>query len=269
MYAPGGRRGKRRRLRVNALVVVLLATLAGAPATAAPVASSTGPGGAASAGGVGAASAVGVGAASAVGVGAGGLSLALAALPSPVAFGAPLSVVGHLSGAGSAARVVVLQQNPYPFTGGFRAIGNPQLTNADGAFQFNLISLPVTTQFLVVTVGPGEPVSATLTVPVRLAVSTQVSVHPTRHGYANAVFSGLISPAQAGARVSVQRLVDGQWRLLVATYASASAAAAGGSSYTAALRLRHGGYYRVFASPIEDSHLASFSPPTLVHVSGH
>ncbi len=183
-----------------------------------------------------------------------------------MAFGAPVSLVGRLNGSAAGSRVVVLQQNPYPFTGGFHPIGNPQLTTADGALQFNLISLPVTTQFLVVTVGPGQPVSGTLTVPVDLAVTAHVAVHPTRRDYSMAPFTGLVNPVEIGARVSVERLVAGVWHFLVAI--SSGPATAAGASYAATLRLRHGGYYRVSVMPVEDSHVVGWSPPSLVHVSG-
>ncbi len=192
------------------------------------------------------------------------LAMSLVGLPSPVAFGAPVSLSGTLSGSGADGRLVLLQANAYPFTGGFQNVGNPQLTSPSGTFQFNLISLPVTTQFLVVTLGPGQPVSATLTEYVELTATMQASLRHTSHGYVSATFSGLISPAEVGGRVSVQRLVGGQWRLLTAT--TSVPATVGSSAYSMTLRLRHGGYYRVFAAPIEDSHVASASQPMLLHI---
>ena len=105
-----------------------------------------------------------------------------------------------------------------------------------------------------------------MTVPVELAVTSRVAVHPTGRGYATATFTGEVSPAEIGARISVQRLVGAAWRLIVATYSHTGTGTA--STYTATLRLRHGGYYRVFAAPVEDSHVASSGPGQTVHVSG-
>ena len=44
------------------------------------------------------------------------LGLALAATPNPVAFGAPSTLAGTLSGTGNAGRPIQLQQKPFPFT---------------------------------------------------------------------------------------------------------------------------------------------------------
>ena len=61
------------------------------------------------------------------------LGLALAATPNPVAFGAPSTLAGTLSGTGNAGRPIRLQQKPFPFTSAFTNVGNVQLTNAQGA----------------------------------------------------------------------------------------------------------------------------------------
>ena len=34
-----------------------------------------------------------------------------------------------------------LQQNPFPYTGGFVDYGNPELTLANGAFAFNVLGV--------------------------------------------------------------------------------------------------------------------------------
>ena len=52
------------------------------------------------------------------------LGLALAATPNPVAFGAPSTLAGTLSGTGNAGRPIRLQQKPFPFTGKFANVGN-------------------------------------------------------------------------------------------------------------------------------------------------
>ncbi|MEA2299879.1 MAG: hypothetical protein QOE44_414 [Solirubrobacteraceae bacterium] len=195
------------------------------------------------------------------------LSLDVSALPNPIALGSPMSVVGTLTGSGAVGSAVVLQQNPFPFTTGFRIFGSPGLVAADGGFQFEGIVPTVTTQYRVVSVGPGQPVvSATLTEFVHLAVTMTVSRRRTQVGDPQADFSGLITPAQVGARVSVQRLVGKQWWLVAAT--KAHQASPGLSSYTLPVRLRHSGLYRAAAASVEGGHLANVSPPVLVHVSG-
>jgi len=54
--------------------------------------------------------------------------LTLAATSNPVPFGRSTTIVGTLSGTGNGGRQVVLQQNPFPYTGGFTTVGNAQLT---------------------------------------------------------------------------------------------------------------------------------------------
>ena len=66
--------------------------------------------------------------------------------------------------------------------------------------------------------------------------------------------------------MSLQRLVNGQWLLVVAT--TGQPAAGGISTYAVTLHIRRGGYYRVFAAPVEDGHAAGRSLPVLVHVNG-
>jgi hypothetical protein len=192
------------------------------------------------------------------------LSLAIGAVPSPVGFGGSLSVVGTLRGTGADGRTVVLQQNPYPFPGAFATVGNPELTSPTGAFSFSLLSLPLTTQFRVATIGAGQViVSPTVTETVAVGVTMHVTSHQTRTGSYSFHFSGSIGPAELGGRVSVQRLVAGQWRHVATTTARSSSA--GASSYSKTVRRRHGGFFRVYVTPVEGGHVAGSSQPRLVH----
>jgi hypothetical protein len=193
------------------------------------------------------------------------LTLAIVGVPNPVTFGAPVTIAGTLSGTGAASRQVILQQNPYPYTAGFQnSATNPLLTTAAGSFQFNLLSLPLSTQFRVVSIGAGAPVlSPTLTEDVALAVTLRVTRHRIHAGYYSVLFSGGVSPAEVGARVSLQKLVGSQWRYVAATTARSGGAAS--SSYALTRRLRHGGYYRVHSSPVEGGHVANVSRAMLVH----
>jgi hypothetical protein len=195
------------------------------------------------------------------------LTLAITALPNPVTLGSSIGVVGTLTGSDAPGSAVVLQQNPFPFTTGFRILGAPCVVAADGGFQFDGIVPTVTTQYRVVSVGPGPPVVSTpLTEFVHLSVTIAVLRRHTSPGNPSAEFSGLIAPAQVGARVTVQRLIAGVWWLVAAT--KAHAAASGLSSYFLPLHLRHSGFYRVSAASIEGGHLANVSQPVLIHASG-
>jgi hypothetical protein len=191
------------------------------------------------------------------------LSLAIAA-PNTVTFGDPLAITGTLAGTGAAGSVVVLQQNPYPFTTGFEELGSPGVIPPSAAFALDAGTPAVTTQYRVVTVGPGDPVvSGTLTVFVGLALTLTETSHKARDDTYDVHFAGLIRPTDDDARVSLQELIHGRWKFVSATRSRRAASAQ--SRYAITLRLRHGGYFRVFAASIDGGHIASFSQPQLVH----
>ena len=56
-------------------------------------------------------------------------------------FSNPFFVEGHLSGTGATNREVVLQANPFPYLGGSKNVGNPELANSAGAFSFPYVGL--------------------------------------------------------------------------------------------------------------------------------
>jgi hypothetical protein len=191
------------------------------------------------------------------------LSLVISASANPVLTGTPVSIVGAITGTDAGGSVVVLQQDPFPFSGGFQVVGGPGVASASGSFSFETGPIATATEFRVVGVGPGEPlVSDTLTEFAQVAVTMDV----TRTGAKGTTFAGVIAPAEDGARVSVQRLVGGRWMLVAAS--TARAAAAGSSSYAITLHLVHSGSYRVFAASVEGGHLENESPPETIHAHG-
>jgi hypothetical protein len=195
------------------------------------------------------------------------LSVGITALPDPVVYGAGLTVAGTVAGTGGGNREVILQANPYPFTAGFQNLGNPALTTADGGFAFNLLALPSTTQFRVVSVGAGQTVGSPVTTEdVALAVSTRVSRHRTRPGSYTIHFSGTVSPAELGASVGVQRLVGRTWELVKRT--TAGPGSAGESAYSTTIHVQHGGFYRVRVLPVEGGHVIGYGPAALVRLAG-
>jgi hypothetical protein len=58
------------------------------------------------------------------------LSLQIVGAPNPVVFGNPFFVEGTLSGTGAASHEIVLQAKPFPYLGGFKDVGNPEVTNS-------------------------------------------------------------------------------------------------------------------------------------------
>jgi len=62
----------------------------------------------------------------------------------------------------------VLQANPFPYLGGFKTVGNPEVTNSVGGFSFPFLGLNENAQLRVMTVG--RPVVSSLVVLENVAV---------------------------------------------------------------------------------------------------
>jgi hypothetical protein len=169
------------------------------------------------------------------------LGLALAATPNPVAFGAPSTLAGTLSGTGNAGRPIRLQQKPFPFTAKFTNVGNVQLTNAQGAFSFALLSVPVTTQYRVLVTDKPSVVSPVLTVSVAVVVGTKTTrTHVHRGGHVH--FSGTIKPNVPNVPVAIQKLnAKKHWVTISGTITRA------GGTYSKTIEIKRGGSYRVYA----------------------
>jgi hypothetical protein len=169
------------------------------------------------------------------------LGLALAATPNPVAFGAPSTLAGTLSGTGNAGRPIQLQQKPFPFTSAFANAGNAQLTNAQGGFAFALLAIPLTTQYRVLVTDNKSVVSPVLTVNVTVAVGTKTTrTHVHRGGHVH--FSGTIRPNVPNVPVAIQKLnAKKHWVTISGTITR------NGGVYSKTVRIRRGGSYRVYA----------------------
>jgi hypothetical protein len=169
------------------------------------------------------------------------LGLALAATPNPVAFGAPSTLAGTLSGTGNAGRPIQLQQKPFPFTSAFANLGNAQLTNAQGGFSFALLAVPLTTQYRVLVTDKPSVVSPILTVNVTVVVGTKTTrTHVHRGGHVH--FSGTVHPNVANIPIAIQKLnAKNHWVTISGTITR------NGGTYGKTVLIRRGGSYRVYA----------------------
>ena len=77
------------------------------------------------------------------------LGVTLAATPNPLAPGGSTTLAGQLTGTGNGGRQIVLQSNPFPYTQGFKPVGNKLITDAAGNFSFNALPVAFNTQFRV------------------------------------------------------------------------------------------------------------------------
>ena len=188
------------------------------------------------------------------------LALQIAGVPNPVLFGEPFLVEGTLTGTGSANHAIVLQANLFPFTAGFKTVGNPELTNASGGFSFPVVGLDENAQLRVQTVG--API---VTSPVVLEnVAVRVTFHARRtHRRGRWRLYGTVTPAEVGALVGFQRLVPGG-RTVNAGGTSVRSGSAMTSQFARTVRVRHRGLYRALVKIADGSHVSAYSAPVLI-----
>jgi hypothetical protein len=188
------------------------------------------------------------------------LSVAIVGVPNPVPYGFPFIVEGTLSGTGSAGHPVRLESNPFPYLGGFQAVGNTELTNATGGFSFPYVGLLVNTQLRVSTVGK-PAVSSPV---VAESVAVRVSIHvrgAKRRGFAR--ISGTVAPAEVGALVGFQLLEPGHRSRNVGGTVVTSATATV-SRFSKVIRVRHHRLYKALVRVSDGAHVSAYSAPVLI-----
>jgi hypothetical protein len=192
------------------------------------------------------------------------LSIQIVATPSPVPFGDSFTLSGTLSGNGGGGRVVALQANPFPYTQGFRTLGNPEVTSATGSFSFPVVGLASNTQLRVVMTAPPYVASPVLQQGVAVQVSLHVRrAHRRRPG--NFVrFYGTIAPAEPGAHVGIQLLRSGAPSINLGGTIVTSAGI-GLSRFSTVVRIRHRGLYEVLVQVFDGSHVSAYSAPVRIH----
>lgn len=187
------------------------------------------------------------------------LSVQIAGVPNPVLFGNPFVVEGHLSGTGAANHEVVLQANPFPYLGGLKDVGNPELTSSSGGFSFPYVGLLENAQLRVVTVGKPEVASPVVVENVAVRVSFHVR-RAARRGYA--YLYGTVAPAEVGALVGFQLLQPGGSVNEGGTVVKAGTS--GVSRFGRAIRVRHAGLYRALVKVSDGAHVFNYSEPILI-----
>jgi len=188
------------------------------------------------------------------------LSVQIVGTPNPVVFGSSFFVEGTLSGTGASTHEVVLQANPFPYLGGFKTVGDPEVTNSAGGFSFPSLGLLENAQLRVVTVG--KPVVASPVVVENVAVRVSFHVRRARRrGYVR--LYGTVAPAEVGALVGFQLLRPGKSVNEGGTAVTSGTASV--SRFRAVVRLRHRGLYRALIKVTNDGgHVSNYSEPILI-----
>jgi hypothetical protein len=127
--------------------------------------------------------------------------------PNPVPYGDPVAVSGVIVGSGASGAQVSLFGRAFPFTDPLIQFGNTVIADSQGTYLFILSSALSTAQFEVRAKTNPAFTSAIQT----LQVSSKISLHAPgslRKGH-KAHFWGIVSPAQDGIVVQIQKLRKG------------------------------------------------------------
>ena len=178
------------------------------------------------------------------------LGVSLAASPNPIPFGKGTVLAGTLTGTGNAARRVVLQSNPWPYTQGFQNAANEQVTNAQGGFSFPVLSVPFNTQFRVQMPERPAVVSPIVTVGVKQYVRTRVSRRRVRRG-GRVRFSGTVKPVRVGGQIAFQKWNGRRWVTIGGTIVRS------GGKYSRRVKIRRGGTFRVWTGVVDQQYTSN------------
>jgi hypothetical protein len=189
-----------------------------------------------------------------------------------IVYGGSFNLTGTLTGPGSAARKIVLQESPYPFLTSFATVGLPTLTSATGAFSFGVPRLLLTTQYRVSTLDPRPLYSPIATVNAAYRVTLKVK-RSSRKGIVR--LYGTVTPAAAGAHVYFQLLKkvrpgntekteDRTTRFATKFSATVKRATSTVSRFSAIVKVLKGGGYRARVVPSKAGPLAAGVSATVV-----
>jgi hypothetical protein len=176
--------------------------------------------------------------------------LTLGASAKIITFGQKDVLSGQLQGSKAAGISVDLQQQPAPFTSGFKNVAGASVkTDASGKFSFT-VQPGLTTKYRAVAKASPTTTSPELTLPVRFRVTLRLSDYTPRRGQ-RVRFSGVTAPAHDGALVYIQRRTStGRWRTV---RRSTLKHAATGDRSTYSTRIRIGSTARYRSRVLHDS----------------
>jgi hypothetical protein len=143
---------------------------------------------------------------------------------------------------------------------GFKALGNPEITNAAGGFSFPVVGMAVNTQFRVVTTSAPFVVSPVFFEGVAVRVTFHVHrVHRHKRGRYYRMY-GTVAPAEVGAEVGFQLFRPGRSSLNVGgTFVRSATPTV--SSFSTIVRVRHRGIYEALVKINDGAHVSAYSEP--------
>jgi hypothetical protein len=192
------------------------------------------------------------------------LGVIFAATPNPVLTGGTTTLAGQLTGTGNGGRDVVLQSNPFPYTQGFKPVGNKLVTDAGGNFSFGLQMVPFNTQFRVALPDKPAVVSPIVVVSVLVRISTHLGAKTVKRG-SKLTFQGSVSPDKdGGIPIAIQKLNSkNHWVTITGTVTHANGGTS--SKYSKHVKIRSGGKYRVYAGVTNGSYVPNTGTVVTIH----
>jgi hypothetical protein len=185
-----------------------------------------------------------------------GTGLSIAARPNPLVWGGATTISGQLTGTRQIAGIdVTLRQNPYPYTGGFKALAKVT-TDAQGRYTFTRRP-KLNTRYDVQARARPNVTSTALQVRVRAKVTLRLSDSTPARGQ-RVRFSGSVYPAHDGRLVSIQRRTSTGRFVTVARTPLRHVLSGVRSSYSRSLMIVAGGVYRAYVGGHAD-HSAGFT----------
>jgi hypothetical protein len=190
------------------------------------------------------------------------LGVTFAATPNPLAPGAMTTLAGTLTGTGNGGREVVLQANPFPYTQGFKPVGNKLITDAKGNFSW-VQPVLFNTQFRVALPDKPSVISPIVVASVSVQISTRLGSHTVTRGH-SLTFQGAIRPAVDGTPIAIQKLNSKKhWVTVSGTVARHNSSAS--SRYSKKVKIRSGGKYRVYAGVVNGMYVPNTGTTVTIH----
>jgi hypothetical protein len=167
--------------------------------------------------------------------------LTISADPTTVIYGQSTSITGRLKKAPKSGVKVSLEQNPAPYTGGWKLVGHAN-TKANGSYSFAVVDPLENTNYRVSTEQTPPITSREQLVKVRIKVVLRLDDRTPRKGQ-RVRFYGTAAPEHDGRLVNIQRRTrTGSWRTVKKT--TTKDAGDELSRFSTRIRVRRDGTYR-------------------------
>lgn len=167
--------------------------------------------------------------------------LSISADPTTVIYGQSTAITGRLKKAPKSGVKVSLEQNPAPYTGGWKLVGHA-VTKNSGSYSFAVVDALENTNYRVTTAQTPPITSNEQLVKVRIKVVLRLDDRTPRRGQ-RVRFSGTAAPEHDGRLVNIQRrTATGSWRTVKKT--TTQDAGDEHSQFSTRIRVRRDGTYR-------------------------